>query len=72
MSIVVEVTLDDSWDGVVWDPTQDVICDFVDGYAFGDALGFGLRSVDGWWTVTSAVLARPMDVRSFDVFMHHS
>lgn len=33
------------------EPTQDVICDFVDGWAFGNALGIGLRSVDGWWTV---------------------
>ena len=38
-------------EGVVRDTAQDVSCDFVDGFAFGDALGFGLRSVDGWWTV---------------------
>ncbi|KAJ7090213.1 hypothetical protein B0H15DRAFT_779111 [Mycena belliarum] len=37
--------------------TQDVICDFVDGYAFGDAIGLGVRSLGGWWTVTDAVLA---------------
>ena len=34
-----------------------VACDFVDGWAFGDALGFGVRSVSGWWTVTSVSLA---------------
>ncbi|KAJ7702393.1 hypothetical protein B0H17DRAFT_923464 [Mycena rosella] len=39
------------------EPTQDVICDFVDGYAFGDAIGLGVRSRTGWWTVTDAVLA---------------
>ncbi|KAL4262942.1 Peptidase S9 prolyl oligopeptidase catalytic domain-containing protein [Pleurotus pulmonarius] len=36
---------------VTHEPTQDVICDFVDGWAFGNALGIGIRSVDGWWTV---------------------
>ncbi|KAJ7470355.1 hypothetical protein FB451DRAFT_1038083 [Mycena latifolia] len=41
---------------VTLEPTQDVICDFVDGYAFGDALGLGVRSLAGWWTVTDAVL----------------
>ena len=34
-----------------------VACDFVDGWAFGDALGVGVRSLSAWWTVTSAVLA---------------
>lgn len=32
-------------------PNQDVIPDFVDGFAFGDALGIGLRSLDGWWKI---------------------
>ncbi|KAI0332093.1 hypothetical protein GY45DRAFT_1321394 [Cubamyces sp. BRFM 1775] len=32
-------------------PSHDVSCDFVDGWAFGEALGIGLSSVDGWWTV---------------------
>ncbi|CAL1703964.1 unnamed protein product [Somion occarium] len=35
-------------------PTHHVVPDFVDGWAFGDAFGIGLRSVDGWWTVTDA------------------
>ncbi|KAJ7168119.1 hypothetical protein C8R43DRAFT_1060269 [Mycena crocata] len=39
------------------EPTQDVSCDFVDGYAFGDAIGLGVRSLAGWWTVTDAILA---------------
>ncbi|KAJ6606577.1 hypothetical protein DFH09DRAFT_1242069 [Mycena vulgaris] len=39
------------------EPTQDVISDFVDGYAFGNALGVGVRSLAGWWTATDAVLA---------------
>ncbi|KAF7295253.1 hypothetical protein MIND_01064200 [Mycena indigotica] len=36
------------------EPSQNVICDFIDGHAFGDALGVGLHSVGGWWTVLSA------------------
>ncbi|KAJ7236724.1 hypothetical protein B0H12DRAFT_124090 [Mycena haematopus] len=44
-------------DGVKLEPTQDVFCDFVDGYAFGDAIGVGVRSLGGWWTVTDAVLS---------------
>ncbi|KAI0933809.1 hypothetical protein AcV5_005858 [Taiwanofungus camphoratus] len=39
-------------------PSHDISCDFVDGWAFGDALGFGIRSVsDQWWTVKDVVLA---------------
>ena len=34
-----------------------VVCDFVDGWAFGGALGVGVRSVSGWWTITGASLA---------------
>lgn len=34
-----------------------VACDFVDGWAFGDALGVGVRSISGWWTVTGVSLA---------------
>ena len=41
---------------VVWEPTQVVVPDFVDGHAFGHALGIGLRSVSGWWTVDSVKL----------------
>lgn len=37
----------------VREPTQDVICNFVQGLAFGDAIGIGLRSVSGWWIVKS-------------------
>lgn len=33
------------------EPSQDVICDFVDGSAFGHAIGIGIRSISGWWTV---------------------
>jgi hypothetical protein len=41
----------------VREPAQDVTCDFIGGYAFGDAIGIGLRSVSGWWTVKDVTLA---------------
>lgn len=30
------------------EPSQDVLCDFVDGYAFGNALGIGFRGMRDW------------------------
>ncbi|KAA1474811.1 alpha/beta-hydrolase, partial [Dentipellis sp. KUC8613] len=47
--------------GLIHEPSHDIVCDFVDGFAFGDALGVGLRSVSGWWTVTSASIPGPSD-----------
>ncbi|KAF8184969.1 hypothetical protein K438DRAFT_1597701 [Mycena galopus ATCC 62051] len=44
-------------ESVQLEPTQHVLCDFVDGYAFGDALGLGVSSLGGWWTATDAVLS---------------
>ncbi|KAL5490095.1 hypothetical protein ACEPAI_4928 [Sanghuangporus weigelae] len=41
---------------VVREQGHDVVCDFVDGFAFGDALGIGIRSVEGWWTVNDIEL----------------
>lgn len=43
---------------VLREPLLDVVCDFVDGHAFGTILGVGLRSVDKWWTVKD-VIASP-------------
>ena len=40
----------------VHEPSQDVICDFVDGIAFGDALGIGIRCDSGWWTVVDVTV----------------
>ena len=36
---------------IVHQTSHDIVCDFVEGYALGDALGVGLRSHDGWWKV---------------------
>lgn len=48
--------------GVALVASHDVACDFVDGWAFGDALGVGVRSIAGWWTVKAASLTAPTDV----------
>ncbi|THH05576.1 hypothetical protein EW145_g4691 [Phellinidium pouzarii] len=51
LKLNVSVSLDERRNAVVRQDFRDVVCDFVDGYAFGDVLGVGLRSLDGWWTV---------------------
>jgi hypothetical protein len=56
-SIKLTVGVETLTHSVTVEPTQNVICDFVDGYAFGDAIGLGVRSLADWWTVSDAVLA---------------
>ena len=36
------------------EPSLDVICDFVNGHAFGNSIGIGLRSQGSWITVEDA------------------
>ncbi|KAF8894431.1 hypothetical protein BD779DRAFT_1501027 [Infundibulicybe gibba] len=50
-NIRVTLKLEEPSHTIVREPSQDIICDFVDGFAFGDAIGLGLRSVSGWWNV---------------------
>ena len=54
LSFRVQVQSDNSF--FTYHPSQIVICDFVDGFAFGEAIGIGIQSVMGWWTVTDVVL----------------
>ncbi|KAJ7632248.1 hypothetical protein FB45DRAFT_744737 [Roridomyces roridus] len=56
-SIKLAISAEKPSQSIKLEQSQDVICDFVDGYAFGDAIGVGLRSLGGWWTVTSAIMA---------------
>uniref|UniRef100_D8PW24 Peptidase S9 prolyl oligopeptidase catalytic domain-containing protein n=1 Tax=Schizophyllum commune (strain H4-8 / FGSC 9210) TaxID=578458 RepID=D8PW24_SCHCM len=37
-------------------PTHHVYPDFLDGLAFGEAIGFGVRSIAGWWSVADVAL----------------
>ncbi|KAG6832731.1 hypothetical protein H0H92_012303 [Tricholoma furcatifolium] len=53
-TIQLSVELEASTQVLVHEPAQDIACDFVDGKAFGDAIGIAMRSVSGWWTVTGA------------------
>ncbi|KIL69564.1 hypothetical protein M378DRAFT_69148 [Amanita muscaria Koide BX008] len=46
---------------------QDVLCDFVEGIAFGDTIGLGLRSIAGWWTVESVTVLEPPPNSSFSI-----
>ncbi|KAJ2916870.1 hypothetical protein MD484_g3582, partial [Candolleomyces efflorescens] len=48
-------------DALIRETSQDVVCDFVDGFAFGSAIGIGLRSTTNWMTVTKAVLTQELD-----------
>ncbi|EGN96142.1 hypothetical protein SERLA73DRAFT_124984 [Serpula lacrymans var. lacrymans S7.3] len=61
LSINFHVEIEPAISSIVREPMQDVVCDFVDGMAFGDAIGVGLRSIDGWWAVTSATLRQHQD-----------
>jgi hypothetical protein len=71
LSLNVTIEVENPVEEVVWDSAQDVTCDFVDGFAFGDAFGIGLRSVDGWWTVKNVTFASDKsDVRG--VFLNHA
>lgn len=36
---------------------HNVAPNFVDGWAFGEAIGVGMQSVDGWWTVTEVKIS---------------
>lgn len=43
-------------DLLVHESSQDMICDFIQGYSFGNFIGIGIRSVTGRWTVADAVI----------------
>lgn len=53
LKIGVHVSLEHDVRSVVREASHDIVCDFLDGYAFGNSIGVGLRSLDDWWTVQS-------------------
>ncbi|KAI9056689.1 hypothetical protein FKP32DRAFT_1682226 [Trametes sanguinea] len=57
LSISLTVDIEAPTHSVVLTPSHNVLCDFVEGWAFGDALGIGLTSRDGWWTVQNVSVA---------------
>ncbi|KAM5531823.1 hypothetical protein V8D89_014522 [Ganoderma adspersum] len=56
LSVTLTVGIQDTVSTIVRDESHDVVGDFVDGWAFGNAIGIGLRSLDGWWAVTGATV----------------
>ncbi|TFK42788.1 hypothetical protein BDQ12DRAFT_293178 [Crucibulum laeve] len=50
--ITVTAEVDSIYEDIIHEPAQDIVCDFIDGYAFGDSIGVGIRVTSGWWTVT--------------------
>jgi hypothetical protein len=54
LSISVNVRFESPSINIRHETSRDVIPDFVEGIAFGDALGVGLRCLStSWWTVTA-------------------
>lgn len=53
-------------------PSQTVICDFTDGFAFGEAIGIGIQSIVGWWTVTDVDLQNDSKVPLLNVLQVRS
>lgn len=51
LTVTPESTVEPHTNSVEWVKTHDVVPDFVDGWAFGSAVGVGLRSKEGWWNV---------------------
>ena len=56
MKIDLNIDLEMKSPALVRDASHDVICNFVGGLAFGDALGVGVKSVDGWWNIEAVEL----------------
>ncbi|KDR81373.1 hypothetical protein GALMADRAFT_263657 [Galerina marginata CBS 339.88] len=52
----------------IHDQSQDVACDFLAGYAFGDAFGIGIQSGTRWWTAIDIKLNHPVLVILTPIF----
>jgi hypothetical protein len=61
LSLDLAISVEHPHNVVVREPTHDVICDFVDGFSFGDAIGIGVRTTSGWWTLSRVELADSTD-----------
>ncbi|ESK87531.1 transmembrane protein [Moniliophthora roreri MCA 2997] len=59
--ITFNITVEDPTNDIVREEILDVVCDFVDGRAFGDAIGIAFRSISGWWTVNDVQLTSESD-----------
>ncbi|TCD68231.1 hypothetical protein EIP91_011300 [Steccherinum ochraceum] len=57
LQVSLQVEISEPEHRLILQGSHNVIPDFVDGWAFGRALGVGLRSSEGWWTVTNISVA---------------
>ncbi|KAF8197391.1 hypothetical protein BJ912DRAFT_1078312, partial [Pholiota molesta] len=55
----IRVQIQEAHTSVIHQESQDMVCDFLDGYAFGSIFGIGIQSLNGWWTVESVILKTP-------------
>uniref|UniRef100_A0A8H8CMV3 Peptidase S9 prolyl oligopeptidase catalytic domain-containing protein n=1 Tax=Psilocybe cubensis TaxID=181762 RepID=A0A8H8CMV3_PSICU len=49
--IYLSLGLQNTEEHLVRHSSGDVVSDFVAGFSFGQAIGVGVQSIDGWWTV---------------------
>jgi hypothetical protein len=58
LSLSVDIRFESHAINIRREASHDVVPDFVEGYAFGNALGIGLRCLSThWWTVTALSLS---------------
>ncbi|KAF8502452.1 hypothetical protein JB92DRAFT_2740590 [Gautieria morchelliformis] len=55
LDVNVSITLEPRQEQVTLDPALHVVCDFLEGWAFGTALGIGVLAVEGTWEVIKAL-----------------
>lgn len=53
LEVGLKIAIESPQPAVVIQESHHVVPDFVDGWAFGEAVGIGLRSSADWWTVQS-------------------
>ncbi|KAI0807549.1 hypothetical protein C8Q74DRAFT_1363040 [Fomes fomentarius] len=65
LSVDIETT-SETFVPIIREPDHDISCDFVGGWAFGDTIGVGVRSLDGWWAVIdvspAAIVSRTIEL----------
>ncbi|KAL6309159.1 hypothetical protein BKA93DRAFT_821973 [Sparassis latifolia] len=61
VTVFVDIEAETPVSQFIREPSHDVACDFVNGWAFGEALGVGVRSVSGWWTIKSVRLTNELE-----------
>lgn len=65
--INMDVAVNPTTNQVIHEPSQDVICDFVGGYSFGEAIGVGVRASTGWWTVVDVALGDKISAENIKI-----